>query len=86
MKYLYNILLTLDYLVNALTVGWYDEWVSTRAHRMQHTSIYWMRIRKSIDWVALTFFNQKQHCFWSYVSDQMARANPPENRLKYGTK
>lgn len=83
-NYLYNIILVLDYLINVLTGGWHDEFISTRAHRLQHSSKLWLHIRRSIDWVAATIFRKKQHCFWSYVSDQIDRAIPPGKRGKYG--
>jgi len=75
-----RVLLALDYLANAtIFLGWHDEWVSTRAWRMRNSSKFWGFMRRAIDRVALVF-GQKQHCFWSYVSDQMHRALPPEQR------
>lgn len=73
-------LLVLDCGLNVLLGGWNDEWVSTRAHRMQHRSRIWAAVRKGIDAV-FSVFGQEQHCLWSYVSDQMYRHIPPEQRL-----
>lgn len=75
-----RIILALDYLLNTLMGGWHDEWVSTRAWRMKDKSRFWRFMWRSIDWVALHVFGQKQHCFWSFVSDQMHRACPPSQR------
>ena len=60
-------------------LGWYDEWVSTRAWRLKDKYKFWGLMRKFIDAV-FRLFGQKNHCFWSYVSDQMHRALPPEKR------
>lgn len=74
-----RVILALDYLANSLLLGWHDEWVSTRSWRMRDKSRFWAFMHRSIDRVAL-LFGQKNHCFWSYVSDQMHRAVPPEQR------
>lgn len=74
-----RIILALDYALNAFMGGWHDEWVSTRAWRMRDRSLFWARMRVCIDWV-FDRFGQRNHCFWSYVSDQMHRALPPEQR------
>jgi hypothetical protein len=72
-------LLAADYMLNVFMGGWYDEWVSTRAWRLRNDSKFWGFMQRGIDRVA-SAFGQKQHCFWSYVSDQMHRALPPEKR------
>lgn len=74
-----RVILALDYLLNTLLGGWHDEWVSTRAHRMQHQSRTWALVRRVIDAV-FSLAGQEQHCMWSYVSDQMHRALPPADR------
>lgn len=77
---LLRILLALDYLGNAaLFLGWHDEWISTRAWRLQGKSRFWGWMRRAIDRVALAL-GQKNHCYWSYVSDRLHRAVPPEQR------
>ncbi len=75
-----RLLLALDYLLNALMGGWHDEWVSTRAWRMRNQSGFWRFMRRAIDGVALHVFGQKNHCYWSAVSDNLHRAIPPANR------
>lgn len=72
-------LLAADYLLNTFMGGWHDEWVSTRAWRMKDKSKFWGLMHRSIDGVARKL-GQENHCFWSYVSDQMHRAVPPERR------
>lgn len=74
-----RVLLALDYLLNTMLGGWHDEWVSTRAWRLRNQSRVWGFMRAAIDGVARAC-GQKNHCFWSYVSDQMHRALPPERR------
>ena len=74
-----RIILALDYLANTLLLGWHDEWISTRAWRLRDKHRFWGFMRRSIDAVA-RMLGQQNHCFWSYVSDQMHRAVPPENR------
>lgn len=77
---LYRLVLVLDYFINVLTGGWYDEWLSTRAWRLRNKSTKWRRVHASIDYVFRVVFRQKNHCFWSYVSDNMHRSIPPEKR------
>lgn len=72
-------LLALDYLANTLIGGWHDEWISTRAWRMQGQSKVWALARRAIDAVA-RLCGQPQHCFWSAVSDNLQRAIPPAQR------
>ena len=79
-EYVFNLFLCIDYLGNGLLFGWPDEWISTRAHRLQHRYTFWKYTRRTIDFVAEYIFGQKNHCFWSYVSDQFWRATPPEKR------
>lgn len=74
-----RILLVADYGGNVLLGGWYDEWISTRAWRLREKSRFWAFMRKTIDTV-FRLLGQENHCFWSYVSDQMHRALPPEHR------
>ena len=77
---LLRVLLAVDYMLNAtLFFGWHDEWISTRAWRMREKSRFWAFMRRAIDAV-FRLFGQENHCFWSYVSDQMHRAVPPEQR------
>jgi hypothetical protein len=74
-----RIVLALDYLLNTLMLGWHDEWVSTRAHRLQGASRFWALMRRSIDAVAGAL-GQPQHCYWSAVSDALHRSIPPAQR------
>jgi hypothetical protein len=79
-SYLKRVLLALDYLLNALLfLGWHDEWISSRAWRMQHESSAWMLARRAIDAVA-SALGQQQHCYWSAVSANLYRSIPPDQR------
>jgi hypothetical protein len=74
-----RVLLALDYLLNVLMGGWHDEWVSTRAWRLRDQSRFWAFMLRAIDGVAAAL-GQKNHCYWSAVSDALHRAIPPAMR------
>lgn len=69
--YLKQVLIALDQLVNALAGGWADETISSRSYRCYPT------LQKLID--ALLWFD-KDHCYESYVSEQLRLQSPPETR------
>lgn len=75
-RYLKNLLIALDQLVNALLGGWPDESVSSHCWRIeQEKGISWPR--KLVD--ALLFFD-KDHCQESYESELERRQLPPSMR------
>jgi len=65
------ILIALDQLVNACFCGWPDETLSSRAYRE------FPRLEKIINFV---LFWDKDHCYESYVSEQIRNQFPPELR------
>lgn len=75
----FQILLAIDQLANALTGGWADETISSRAYRLQHTSKFWMTSRKAIDKM---FFFQPNHCYEAYISELDRKQAPPELRRR----
>ena len=76
MKYVKDLLIAVDQLVNALLAGWPDETLSSRAWRWEQDGVRkWPR--RLIDRL---FFWEKQHCFQSYQSEREGRQLPPELR------
>jgi hypothetical protein len=71
--YILQVLIALDQLVNALLGGWADETLSSRAWRTSKTLA---RVIDTILWF------DKDHCFESYVSEQLRTQLPPELRGK----
>lgn len=68
---LVQVIIAIDQLVNALAGGWADETLSSRAYRESP------RIEKFIN---ALFFWDKDHCYESYVSEQLRSQLPPELR------
>jgi hypothetical protein len=71
--YILQVLIAFDQFVNALLGGWADETLSSRAWRTSKT------LTRIID--AILWFDQ-DHCFESYVSEQLRTQLPPELRGK----
>lgn len=69
---IYQSLIALDQLVNALLFGgWADETLSSRSYRE------YPRLAKVID---IIFWFDKDHCYESYVSERLRLQAPPETR------
>lgn len=66
-----QVLIALDQLANAICGGWADETLSSRAYRESP------RVEKFINTL---FFWDKDHCYESYVSEQLRTQLPPELR------
>ena len=64
-------LIALDQLLNAVLGGWADETLSSRSYREKP------RLAKFIDTL---FWFDKDHCYESYVSEQLRMQMPPELR------
>lgn len=64
-------LIALDQLANAICGGWADETLSSRAYRESP------RVEKFINTL---FFWDRDHCYESYVSEQLRTQLPPELR------
>ena len=71
--WLLQVLIALDQLINAIFCGWADETISSRSWRTMP------RLAKVID--TILWFD-KDHCFESYVSEQLRMQMPPELRNK----
>lgn len=64
-------LIALDQLLNAVLGGWADESLSSRAWRESP------RLARVIDAI---FWFDKDHCFESYINEQLRMQLPPEFR------
>jgi hypothetical protein len=71
MNRIYQTLIALDQLVNALLGGWADETLSSRAYRENS------RLAKVIDTL---FWFDENHCINSYFSERDRAQLPPEFR------
>lgn len=75
-KWLEQVAIAIDQLINAILGGWADETMSSYAHRL--------RIEKDISWVERVidtlFFWQKEHCKTAYESERARKHFPPELR------
>ena len=74
-RWLLQVLIAVDQLINALLWGFADETLSARAWRMQHRSRRWGFARRLFD--ALL---GPEHCFESYISERLRAQSPPEER------
>lgn len=79
MRYIKQVLIALDQLVNALIGGWADETLSSAAYRMETKGKLTGRIfRPLID--MLFWVIQKDHCQWAYLAEQKRLQLPPSHR------
>ena len=75
---LYQILIAVDQLLNALIGGWADETLSSAAYRSEKQGYFWGKVtRPSIDAI---FFLQDKHCYKAYLSERNRLQSPPEDR------
>lgn len=72
----WNILIALTQLANALLGGWPDESTSSRAHRQQH-KLRWRITRRIVNAV---FIFERDHCEAAWASERARRHLPPELR------
>ena len=76
-KYIFNILITLDELVNAVVLGGMpDETISARCYRERFVSPTWEIFRRLIDAVAFHVFGVDDHCEMSYRYEERHRTIP----------
>lgn len=73
-----QILIAIDQLFNALTGGYADETLSSRAWRLYSKDKLSGRILKPL--IDMLFFWQKDHCYNSYLSEVERRQLPREFR------
>lgn len=76
-RYLFQIAVALDQLLNTLFGGYADETLSARAYRRSADSYRWTLVRNVID--AVLFFDPN-HCEVAYDSEKARRHLPPEYR------
>ncbi|MFC1171156.1 DNA helicase UvrD [Pasteurella multocida] len=76
-QWLYNVIIALDQLLNAILGGWADETLSSRAYRgavlRVNPRLKWRVIFKLIECV---FFFEKEHCKTAYESELKRRQYP----------
>ena len=80
MAYVTNNLVAYDQLWNARLGGWPDETLSARCFRNDGTKWRWTVARRVIDFVARRVFGQENHCYEAYLSEQLRRQSPIEER------
>jgi len=73
----WQVLIAVDQLANALAGGWADETLSARAHRCQASSRRWAWLRRGID---ALFFWDADHCFQAWISERARMQLPVEYR------
>ena len=73
---IWNSLVALTQLLNALLFGEPDETTSGRAHRQQH-KLRWRIVRRAIN---ALFFWQADHCESAWLAERQRRRVPPELR------
>ena len=75
-RYVWNILIALDQIINATFGGYPDETFSSRVHRKAEAGQwFWKLLRSTIDAI---FFWQKNHCQAAFQSEQLRRHSPAE--------
>lgn len=79
MKYVKQLLIAIDQLVNALLGGWSDETLSSRAYRNRMNTAFWFYLYCLIDCL---FWFEKDHCRKSFESERDGLQLPPELRKK----
>ena len=65
-KYLHQLLIAIDQLLNTLLAGYADETLSSRAYRSQHDKLRWKIVRIILDGL---FFWEKEHCKNAFISE-----------------
>lgn len=79
-RYLRNIVIALDQLLNAILGGWADETISSRSWRWHKDGIRSWPYHV-IDFIAF-LLGDKDHCFNSFESERTGKYLPPELRTK----
>lgn len=76
MSRVFEVLVALDQLANAILGGWADETISARCHRLRDRQPYKI-LRPVIDGL---FFFQPHHCQRAYESERQRAQLPAEYR------
>lgn len=75
--FLYQVLIAIDQLVNALLLGYADETLSSRAYRAHSKGRFWGQVFMP---VINTLFFSRNHCAEAYNSERLRLQVPPEAR------
>lgn len=75
-RYLFQVLVALDQLLNTFAGGWADETLSGRTYRNRHKP-GWRRFMQLVD---TAFFWQKEHCRIAHKYEQMRYHLPHDFR------
>lgn len=78
-RYVINLLISFDQLVNVVFLGQPDETISSRAWRCKDINYFWKYTHKLID---ILFFFQVEHCYNAYLSE-VNRKHITTEILKY---
>ena len=84
---LYQIIIALDQLFNALCFGWADETFSARCWRQKDKNSFWAFMRRLVDclfWWDTCEINGKKlnHCEWAHDLEEKGGHRPREYRFK----
>lgn len=77
-RYLIQLLIAIDQLINVLLFGYADETLSSRAWRSYEKGKIFGKIFKPL--IDTLFFFQKNHCYESYLFERRKMQQPPELR------
>lgn len=75
-RYIFNVLLAIDQLFNALLIGYADESFSARSYRLRKY-FFWYWTMVLIDRI---FFWSKNHCMKSFAAEKYQKHLPAEYR------
>lgn len=91
-RYIFQILIAIDQLVNTLLAGWADETISARTYRLRERSLKWYYLEKFINtlfifedlwwWKKTGHFPFIRHCQRSYNTERDREQLPLEYRIK----
>lgn len=84
LRWVHQILIALDQLVNAILGGWADETLSSRAWRTEAKGRGFGRVARPV--IDTLLFFDPQHCYASFLSEKFRRQMPPECRGDVGSK
>lgn len=78
-RYLWNLLIAVDQLLNVVVGGYPDETFSARTWRKAEADQwFWRAMRRLIDWFFMKAFKQGEHCKKSYDSEAARGHSPKE--------
>ena len=75
-KYIFNLLIALDQLLNTILTGYPDETISARLFRLRHKNKVILVVYRLVNVVFYTLFNIKDHCRLAYLSEFYRKDSP----------